>query len=265
VTEGRNDRVTPARAGVVEALTRGGCVAPEEEADALLEASHRGVGSIDQLLSRRLGGEPLAWIVGRVRFCDVTVLVHRGVFVPRPHTEPMAYRAISQLPHDGVAIDLCTGSGAIAVAMRSARPGATVLATDVDARAVACARSNGIEAFVGDLDGPLPHALRGSADVITAVVPYVPLEELHLLPRDVLANEPRHALDGGPRGTAVLLRVADVAARWLAPGGTVLLEIGGDQAKEMAHRFGELGMTDVVVHRDDEGAERAIEARRPAR
>jgi len=250
------------RTRVIGALAQAGCVAPGAEADALLAASSEGLGPIEGLMARRLRGEPLAWVVGSVRFCGVRVRVDPGVFVPRPHTEALVLRATSLLPADGVAVDLCTGSGAVAVVLGSARPRATVVATDVDPVAVACARRNGVRVLQGDLDEPLPPSLRGRVDVMTAVVPYVPTEELHLLPRDVLANEPRPALDGGPRGTRVLARAVDAAARWLRPGGSVLLELGGGQADEVATLLEDAGLSEIRVHRDGEGRDRAIEARR---
>jgi release factor glutamine methyltransferase len=93
------------------------------------------------------------------------------------------------------------------------------------------------------------------------VVPYVPTEELHLLPRDVLAHEPRRALDGGSGGTFVLVRAAGAADRWLRPGGSVLLELGGDQAADMTAILTDLGFTDLRVHTDADGQDRAIEGR----
>lgn len=250
------------RARVVQALERGGFLSPGAEADALIAAADERGGSLDELLDRRLGGEPLAWITGSVRFCGIRLLVHPGVFVPRPHTEILATRASSLLPHDGVAIDLCTGSGAVAAVLAAAHPRAQLLATDDDPLAVACARANGIDARLGDLDGPLPRSLRGLVDVVTAVVPYVPTGELHLLPRDVLAHEPRHALDGGDDGTAMLMRAADAAARLLRPGGNALLELGGTQANAVAARVRELGFEAIAVHRDEGGFDRALEARK---
>jgi release factor glutamine methyltransferase len=244
-------------------LERGGFVAPGAEADALLEASSEGVGPIEDLVARRLRGEPLAWITGWVRFCGLRVRVDRGVFVPRPHTEALARRAVELLlPAAGIAVDLCTGSGAVGAVLGSARPSASVVATDLDPVAVACAQRNGVHALVGDLDGPLPPSLRERVDVLTAVVPYVPTEELHLLPSDVVANEPRLALDGGHRGTTVLMRAAEAAARWLRPGGTVLLELGGDQAGEVGPKLADLCLSEIRVHQDGDGRDRAIEARR---
>ena len=253
--------MTEERTHVLEALAAGGSVEPGAEADALLEAANDGAGPIDRLVARRLEGEPLPWITGWVRFCGVRVLVEPGVFVPRPQTEALVRRAVELLPADGIAVDLCAGSGAIAVVLRAERPSAKVIATDVDPVAVACARRNGVEALLGDLDEPLPAALRERVDVVTAVVPYVPTEELHLLPHDVLAHEPARALDGGPGGTALLERAARAAARWLRPGGAVLLELGGDQADELSATMAGAGLTAIRVHRDDEGRDRAIEAR----
>jgi release factor glutamine methyltransferase len=255
--------MTEERTHVLEALAAGGSVEPGAEADALLEAANDGAGPIGRLVARRLEGEPVSWITGWVWFCGIRVLVDPGVFVPRPQTEALARRAVELLPAVGIAVDLCTGSGAIAVVLRAERPGATVIATDVDPVATACASRNGVEVLPGDLDEPLPPALRERVDVVTAVVPYVPTEELHLLPRDVLAHEPARALDGGPGGTAILERAARATVRWLRPGGTVLLELGGDQADELSTTMADAGLTAIRVHRDDEGRDRAIEARRP--
>ena len=252
----------PTMERIVRALASGGCVDPEAEAAAIFEAAGEGAGVIDQMVARRLSGEPLAWIAGGVRFCGVRVRVDPGVFVPRPQTESLARRAVELLPEQGVAVDLCTGSGAVAAVLRSRRPNATVLATDLDPAAVACARGNGVDALLGDLDGPIPVGMRGRVDVVTAVVPYVPAEELHLLPRDALEHEPRHALDGGPGGTAVLVRAAGAADRLLRPGGGVLLELGGEQADEIGSVLAQHGMGQTRVLRDRDGRDRAIEARR---
>jgi release factor glutamine methyltransferase len=254
---------TEQRLLVVHALVEGGCVAPHEEANALLRASSEGTGPIDELVARRVRGEPLAWIIGWVSFCGIRVGVDPGVYVPRPHTQALARRAASLLPALGVAVDMCTGSGAVAAVLGSAHPHATVVATDIDPAAVACARNNGVNALEGNLDEPLSPSMRGRVDVMTAVVPYVPTEELHLLPRDVLTNEPRLALDGGRRGTTLLVRAAEAAARRLRPGGSVLLELGGDQAGEVTTALGDAGLAEIRVHRDDDGQDRAIEARRP--
>ncbi|HYY08645.1 MAG TPA: hypothetical protein VFA25_08590, partial [Actinomycetota bacterium] len=89
------------RSRIVRELAGAGCVAPDAEADALLAAAAEDVGSIEELVARRVGGEPMAWIVGHVLFCGLRIRVDPGVFVPRPHTEAMARRAAALLPPAG--------------------------------------------------------------------------------------------------------------------------------------------------------------------
>ena len=248
---------------LVQQLTAGGCVAPEEEAAVLIRAAAEGSRPLEELVARRLRGEPLAWITGFLLFYGLRLQVDPGVYVPRPHTEGLARRAASLMPPDGIGVDVCTGSGAVAAVLVAAKRGATMFATDVDPVAVACARRNGVRALLGNLDEPLPESIRGRVDVLTAVVPYVPTEELHLLPRDVQAFEPRQALDGGAGGTTFLQQVARLSADWLAPAGHVLLELGGDQAGVVAETMESAGLSDIRVHRDEDGDDRAIEGRQP--
>jgi release factor glutamine methyltransferase len=255
------EAVDDKRASVTRTLADAGFVAAAEEAGELLRAAGDGAGELDDLLERRLRGEPLAWIVGSTVFCEIRVRIDPGVYVPRAQTERLARRAVSLLSAHGVAVDLCTGSGAIGAVLLSERPAATVIATDRDPVAVACARRNGVEALIGNLDEPLPRSLEHRVDVLTAVPPYVPTEELHLLPRDLLAFEPRDALDGGPGGTAILERVIGLSPRWLRPGGTLLVEIGGDQAEALAPPLEDAGLAVVEVHCDAEGDDRGLEAR----
>lgn len=218
----------------------------------LTEAAGGDPGRLESLVRRREAGEPVEWIVGWAPFCGLRVRVDAGVYVPRVQTEVLARRAVALLRArggGGVAVDLATGSGAVAVVLAAA--GASVVATDVDPVAVACARANGVDALEGDLDGPLPASLEGRVDVLTANVPYVPTAALALLPRDVQDHEPRVALDGGADGLDHVRRVLALAPRWLRPGtGRVLVEIGPDQAS---------AFPDLVHHRDEEGDVRAVE------
>jgi release factor glutamine methyltransferase len=160
-----------------------------------------------------------------------------------------------------VAADLCTGVGAIAAVVAAAVPTARVLATELDAIAIRCARRNGVAVFEGYLDDPLPRAFEHRVDVMTAVVPYVPTESLRLLPRDVQAFEPRLALDGGPDGTDLLGEVARRSAGWVRPGGWVLLELGGDQADPIGRLLHDVGFEELDVMADEDGDPRAICAR----
>lgn len=239
-------------------LRQAGCVAAEEEAALLVEAAAGDADRLAELVARRRTGEPLAWLLGSLRFCGEAVRVCPGVYVPRPQSEPLALKAAARLPVRGLAVDLCTGSGGVAMVLARRRPEARVVATEIDPVAAACARSNGVEVFIGDMAAGLPPALHGQADVVTAVVPYVPTAELRFLPRDVLAFEPRRALDGGPNGMVFLARAAEEAAPLLRPGGSLLLELGGDEADLLAPVLEANDYRDVELAFDDEGDLRAL-------
>jgi release factor glutamine methyltransferase len=241
-------------------LAAAGFVAAEEEAEELLARAAGDAELLDSLVERRLTGEPLAWITSKVEFCGLEIRVDPGVYVPRWQSELLARRAVERLPANGTAIDLCTGAGAIARTLSANRPGARVVASDVDERAVACARANGVEAYVGDLFAPLPSALEGRVDVVVGVVPYVPTPELPLLQRDTLTFESTLSYDGGPHGTDILRRVLTGSPRFLTPKGAILLELGADQPDALADDLDRLGYADVTVLHDEDGDVRGIEA-----
>ncbi len=245
---------------LVALLSLAGFVAADEEANELLDCAAGDVELLDTLVRRRLTGEPLAWITGSISFCGMVIRVDRGVYVPRWQSEPLAGRAAERLPTTGVAIDLCTGAGAIAKTLTAKRPGARVVASDVDERAVACAEANGVEVYLGDLFAPLPRAIEGSADVVIGVVPYVPTTALALLPRETLDFESPLSYDGGRDGTEILRRVLVDSPRFLRRGGALLLEVGGDQADALAGDLARLGYVDITVHVDEDGDVRGIEA-----
>jgi release factor glutamine methyltransferase len=237
-------------------------VAADDEAAELMAAANGHAGRLDELVTRRCAGEPVAWLVGSVQFCGETVLVQPGVYVPRWQSEPMALEAVARLPQRGVAVDLCTGSGAIALVMSRRRPNARVLASERDPRAAACARANGIEVYEGDMALALPASLGGMVDVVTAVPPYVPTDALRLLPRDVVAFEPPEALDGGGQGTTSLCDAVRQAAPLLRSGGSLLLEVGGDQDELLGPVLEECGYGDMERHVDEDGDLRAVFCRR---
>lgn len=252
----------PGIAALAQRLAAAGCVVPEEEAAELTEAAQGDPVTLQELVARRERGEPLAWLVGSLRFCGLTVAVDRGVYVPRWQSEPLALRAAALLPEDGAAVDLCTGTGAIALVLADRRRRARVVATEIDPPACDCARRNGVEVYCGNLGAPLPPELWGRLDVVTAVVPYVPTGALRLLPPDVVAFEPLLALDGGPDGTDLLLAAARDAALLLRRGGTLALELGGEQADAIGPELARLGFAPAVTGRDEDGDVRFITARR---
>jgi release factor glutamine methyltransferase len=218
------------------------------------------------MTARRVAGEPLQHVVGWAPFGPLRLAVGPGVFVPRPETEGLAELAASRLrahPEPRLAVDLCSGCGAVACFLADAVPGARVLATELDPGALAWARRNaarhGVELLAGDLDDPLPRDLAGRVQVLTANVPYVPSDQIDLLPRDVRDHEPRLALDGGPDGLDVLRRVAALAPRWLAPGGVLLSEIAEDQGGAAVGTLAAAGLEGVRLHHDLAGRHRVVE------
>ena len=237
---------------LVERLAAAGCIAADEEAAMLTEAAAGDAGRLEELVRRREAGEPVEWIVGWAPFCGLRVGVTAGVYVPRVQTEVLARAAAARVRPGSMAVDLATGSGAVARVLAAA--GAEVVATEIDPVAVACARANGVTVLEGDLDAPLPVDLAGRVDVLTANVPYVPTAALALLPRDVRDHEPRLALDGGADGLDLVRRVLALAPRWLQPGGAVLVEIGPDQAAAFPA---------ATWHRDADGDVRCVELRNP--
>jgi release factor glutamine methyltransferase len=250
----------PGRDWVTRALEAAGCVAADDEAVELLAAA-QGPDELRRMVDRRRAGEPLPWITGTTSFCGLTVRVDPGVYVPRWQSEPLARRAADLLPDDGAAVDLCTGSGAIALVLRAAHPTSRVIATELDPGAVACARRNGVDVLEGSLDGPLPAALAGSVDVLVGVLPYVPEEALHLLPRDVRAFEPGLALDGGPGGLTLVAEVVARSPRWVRPGGWLLLEVGSDQVATTDALLAAAGYVGIEVVEDGDGDPRGVAAR----
>ena len=246
-------------------LSEAGIVAADEEARALLARAAGHSELLDSLVARRITGEPLAWVIGSAQFCGLEIHVDPGIYVPRFQSEALALHAVERLPASGAAIDVCTGSGAIARTLMAQRPGARVVASDIDARAVACASANGVEVYRGDLLDPLPPELEGHVDVVVGVVPYVPTPELPLLQRDTFAFESPLSYDGGPDGTDLLRRVLADSLRFLRPGGALLLELGGDQADALADDLALLGYVDVAPLVDDDRDVRGIEATLRAR
>jgi release factor glutamine methyltransferase len=241
-------------------LAREGFIAAGEESEQLLAYAAGDRARLDAAVRRRLTGEPLAWITGTVSFCGVDIRVDPDVYVPRWLTEPLAQRAVERLPAHGTAVDLCTGSGAIAAVLRARRPHARIVATDVDSKAVACAAANGVAVYLGDCFAPLPSGLEGRVDVVVGVVPYVPTAELPLLQRDTFTFERALSYDGGDDGADILRRVVVESRRFLKRGGAILLEMGGDQADLLEDDLIRLGYREATVLTDEDGDVRGIEA-----
>jgi len=229
------------------------------------------LGRYRELIKRRRNGEPIAYILGRREFFALPFRVDRRVLIPRPDTETLVESALAgtQAQHlYGRLLDLCTGSGCVAVAFAKARPTWRVTAVDLSPDAAALARENvrraGVVHNVSVLEGDLFGALSPDAkfELITANPPYIPSGEIAGLDTDVRDFEPRLALDGGEDGLVIIRRLLDAAPRYLVPGGMLAMEVGFDQAPAVAALFEGAGFVDIARARDLAGVERVVSGRR---
>jgi release factor glutamine methyltransferase len=226
---------------------------------------------------------PVAYLVGRAPFLGLDFEVSRETLIPKVDTELFVGIVLEDLarhplPTDPRVLELCTGSGCIAISLARRFPGATVLATDVSEGALAVARRNvlsygvddRVELVLGDVWEPVEALAAGRPfDLILSNPPYVPTKEISNMGRHVAEHEPHLALDGGADGLDLHRRILDGAADHLAPGGRLFLEhewYHGPAARALAER-GADRLTDVRTLRDANDKDRALYARRkgPAR
>ncbi|MFD6222641.1 putative protein N(5)-glutamine methyltransferase [Nocardia asteroides] len=227
---------------VIGALRAAGCVFAEDEAALLVEAAAGDADRLAGLVAERVAGTPLEYLLGWVEFRGLRVGVRPGVFVPRQRTAFLVERAVAGVAPGAAqvcVVDLCCGCGALGLAaateLGARGHDVELAAADIDPVAVACARANlaplHAPVFGGDLFDALPGDLRGRIDVLLANTPYVPSDRVADMPPEAREHEPLVALDGGADGLYVFRRVAAGAARWLAPGGTVLVETSTGQVE----------------------------------
>ena len=222
------------------------------------------------LAKRRRDGEPVAYLTGVREFWGLPLRVSPAVLIPRPETETLVELALSRLPvdRDLRVLDLGTGSGAIALALAHERPRARVLATDRSTEALAVAEVNARSLEIGNVafarsdwyDG-LPDAWRDVAfDLIASNPPYVAIDDPHLREGDV-RFEPAAALVSGFDGLAAIRQIVAGARAHLAPGGTLVVEHGYDQAERVRELFVEAGFAAIVTARDLAGIPRVLAGR----
>jgi release factor glutamine methyltransferase len=216
-------------------------------------------------VQRRDRDEPLQYIEGTVPFGAVSINVDSRVLVPRPETEYLFEWLTERLVKPSVIIDLCTGSGNLALALKAAFPAASVHATDLSRAAVDVAISNAqrndldVSFHQGDLFDPLPRELKDRVDLLVANPPYLAESEMSDVPADVLM-EPRGALVSGPRGDEIVRRIGAEASQWLAPGGLIACEVSEFHAGEVLEYFTDI---EVSVVEDLTGRDRFVIGYRP--
>jgi release factor glutamine methyltransferase len=242
---------------------------------ALLDAVDTGFHDrFSDAIAARARRIPLQHITGTAAFGPVQLQVGPGVFIPRPETEALLQWALAQtLPPEPMVVDLCTGSGALAIALALGRPGSRVVAVDDDAAALDYARRNAVSAansaaasidvriVAGDVTDPdlLPE-LVGAVDLVVANPPYIPAG-VELEP-EVAQHDPAHALFGGVDGMAVIRPIVRRAADWLRPGGLLAVEHDDTTSAATVEAIcGTAAFVDVSSHRDLTGRPRFVTAR----
>ena len=225
-----------------------------------------------QLIQRRRGREPVAYIRGIREFYGLEFRVDRRVLIPRPDTETLVDVGLERTRARhlfGRALDLCTGSGCVAIAFARRRPTWQVTGVDIDAGAVSVARENAVRLGAassvglveGDLLAPIPEPHR--FDLIVANPPYIPRAELAEQDPGIRDFEPTHALDGGSDGLELVRRIVQAAPARLAPAGVMATEIGCQQADRVAALFEQAGLQQIERHRDCGGQQRVVSGCKP--
>ncbi len=250
------------------------CSARASESRELAPLSADGVqqSMLEQLVARRLAGEPLAYLTGREHFMGLEMLSAPQALIPRVESELLARACIELLRAplaraSATIIDLCTGSGNVAYAMAAALPSCEVFGSDLSADAIALAARNGrhlglqgrVELRVGDLLGAFEPKFAGRVDLISCVPPYIQTTKVEQMAAEIAAHEPALAFDGGPFGVSVLMRLVEDAPQFLRTGGWLAVEVGLGQGPALMRRLQRNpAYTEVRTLEDENGAMRAI-------
>ena len=208
---------------------------------------------IQALVARRRRHEPLQYLLGEAYFYGRRFSVTPDVLIPRFDSETMVAWAVAHMPRHSRAVDVCTGSGCLAVTLKLERPDADVFASDLSAAALSVAKQNAGELGAqitwaqGDLLQPFCDQ---TFDVILSNPPYIPTADVAGLQREVAAHEPRLALDGGKDGLVLIRTLVRQAQALLRPGGLLCVEMGDEQGEAVRALFAAHGMTEIEIHLD---------------
>jgi release factor glutamine methyltransferase len=230
------------------------------------------LGAYRELHQRRRVGEPVAYLLGVREFYGRPFRVDRRVLVPRPDTETLVEVAMDRtrtISLSARVLDLCTGSGCVAISLARERPTTRVLGADVSTDALTVAIENGIRLGAvncGFVVSDLFSAFRARLDrfdLVTANPPYIAEDEMATLAVDIRNFEPRLALVGGPDGLDVVRKIVAEAPAFLDEGGVLAMEVGCDQGEATRAIFTDAGFSEVQTRRDYGGLERVVSGIRP--
>ena len=253
--------LAPALATARDRLAAAGCRSPAADARALARRSvangySGALERFEALVDRRAAREPLAYILGRQRFRGLELRVDPRVLVPRPHTEALVEAGLT-LPRGARVLDLCTGSGAVALALARARPDLRLTGADLSPDALDVARENGdrLGLEVSWLESDLLLGAPGPWDAVLANAPYIAERDEPGLAPELAAHEPSAAFRGGPDGLDTIRRLieqARTAVPWLA------LEVGDGHAGAVRGLLSQAGFRRITTRRDFTGVERVV-------
>ena len=225
--------------------------------DSRVKSSH--IDKIDELASERIKGKPLSYVLGNADFYGYEIKVDERVLIPRPETEELVSEVLKVVKNTDKVLDLCTGSGAIALVINK-KSGASVTATDISEAALEVAKENfkqfdaAVETRLIDLYGDLSEKF----DVIVSNPPYIKTEEIDTLDKEVKDYEPRIALDGGEDGLDFYRRICEGAKQRLNEHGKLFLEAGYGEAEEIKKMLE--NDFNVEIIKDISGIDRIIKA-----
>ncbi len=222
--------------------------------------SAKNVDKINKCVKERLTGRPLWYVVGSTEFYGYTIKVDERVLIPRPETEELVLEALKTVKEDSKVLDLCTGSGAIAIAVKKQKPTTEVVAIDLSQEALTLAKENASKNGV-DVKFKQSNLFENleeneSFDVIISNPPYIPTNDILSLQKEVKDFEPKMALDGGEDGLDVYRRIAQTVALKLKDNGVLIMECGIGQAKKLEEIFVSVG--EVEIKKDLNGIERIV-------
>ena len=236
----------------------------ELQAQLILDPEVSETEKLLELFQKRSERIPLQHLTGVAYFRNLSLSVGPGVFIPRPETEGVVDLAIAALPKDGIAVDLCTGSGAIAISIATEVPNSKVYAWELNPDSEPWLRKNlrgDVELVMGDIadEHQLFNELAGKVDVVISNPPYIPTWAVPI-DLEVKLHDPAMALYGGEDGLDIIRIVSRRAMQLLRPGGFLVVEHADSQGQLVADLFQTDGWTNVAIHQDLTGRDRSVSA-----